>query len=106
MTCAYCDQADYCGSTINPRMCIKHFGLVLIGLRLARMGSVVQVGTIRMELRRMSPDQRRAVAVDESEVVDLLRQLEQGGFKFPQGNWKRRVNQMRIGGVRDENICN
>jgi hypothetical protein len=97
MTCSFCGRPDYCGSTISPRMCEKHFGLVLIGLRLVRGGSVITVGTVRMELRKLDSAQRLAVGIEEGEIRELLIQLETCGYKFPIGNWKKCVNQMRIG---------
>lgn len=90
MTCSYCERDDYCGSTISPRMCERHFGLILVGLHLVRHGAAVTAGSVKLALRKMTPAQRLAAKIEESQVKELLAQLEQGGYVFPQP-WRRIV---------------
>jgi hypothetical protein len=97
MSCSFCGEPDYCGSTISPRMCEKHFGLVLVGMRLVRSGAVVTVNGIRRELRRLDAAQRASLKFEEHELRDLLIQLEKGGYTFPIGSWKKNIKLMQIG---------
>lgn len=86
-TCTFCGLPNYCGDTITPRMCEKHFSLALIGARIARKGQFVTTGAVTAELNRMTPEQRRAIPIFEDEVRDLLRQMTRENYCF--GNGRR-----------------